>query len=141
LEKPGGISIGLREALMKGRCAPIAFASLWVPRTRFSADLMSFEAARDALLPLIDKVWRHCESSGTRGRTVTLKIKFADFQQITRSQSPRGGVAGRVALQGIAAELLRAQFPVAKGIRLLGVSLSAFDRAGEAEREQLPLSL
>src|SRR5450631_4026616 len=57
----------------------------------FSVDLITFETARDALLPLIDKVWRHCESAGTRGRTVTLKIKYADFQQITRSQSPRGG--------------------------------------------------
>jgi DNA polymerase-4 len=81
---------------------------------------ITFETARDALLPLIDKVWRHCESAGTRGRTVTLKIKYADFQQITRSQSPRGGIAARAALERIALELLAAQFPVVKGIRLLG---------------------
>jgi DNA polymerase-4 len=37
------------------------------------------------LQPLIDKVWRHCEDKGTRGRTVTLKVKFADFELITRS--------------------------------------------------------
>jgi DNA polymerase IV len=41
----------------------------------FFDDLFAFEAARDALLPIIDKVWRHCESTGTRGRTVTLKLK------------------------------------------------------------------
>ena len=107
----------------------------------FSVDLITFETARDALLPLIDKVWRHCESAGTRGRTVTLKIKYADFQQITRSQSPRGGIAGRVALEGIALELLGAQFPVAKGIRLLGISISVLDQAGEADTEQLSLAL
>jgi DNA polymerase-4 len=109
--------------------------------TTFSVDLTTFETARDALLPLIDKVWRHVESAGTRGRTVTLKIKYADFQQITRSQSPRGGIAGLVALKGIALELLGAQFPVLKGIRLLGISISSFGQAGEAATEQLPLGL
>jgi DNA polymerase-4 len=72
---------------------------------------------------------------------VTLKIKYADFQQITRSQSPRGGVAGRAALEGIALELPSAQFPVLKGIRLLGISISVPDQASEADTEQLPLAL
>jgi DNA polymerase-4 len=107
----------------------------------FPVDLITFETARDALLPLIDKVWRHCEGAGTRGRTVTLKIKYADFQQITRSQSPRGGIAGPVALEGIALELLSAQLPVVKGIRLLGISISVLDHASEADTEQLPLAL
>src|SRR5882757_9060206 len=51
----------------------------------FADDLFTFEAARDQLKPIIDKVWRHCETVGTRGHTVTLKVKYADFQQITRS--------------------------------------------------------
>jgi DNA polymerase IV len=42
---------------------------------------------RAELDPLVDKVWRYCDSTGVRGRTVTLKIKFADFQIITRSRS------------------------------------------------------
>jgi DNA polymerase IV len=107
----------------------------------FSVDLTTFETAREALLPLIDNVWRHCESAEARGRTVTLKIKYADFQQITRSRSPSGGIAGRAAVEGIALELLSAQFPVLKGIRLLGISISAFDQASEADTEQLPLGL
>jgi nucleotidyltransferase/DNA polymerase involved in DNA repair len=31
------------------------------------------------LKPLVDKVWRHCEDKEACGRTVTLKVKFADF--------------------------------------------------------------
>jgi nucleotidyltransferase/DNA polymerase involved in DNA repair len=34
------------------------------------------------LQPLIDKVWRHCEDKDARGRTVTLKVKFNDFEII-----------------------------------------------------------
>ena len=99
------------------------------------------EAAQSAIVPIIDKVWRHCETAGTRGRTVTLKIKFADFQQITRSQSPGGKIEERMVLERICMELLRAQFPVAKGIRLLGVSISAFDRNDAVDSEQLPLGI
>jgi DNA polymerase IV len=72
---------------------------------------------------------------------VTLKIKYADFQQITRSQSPHGGIAGRAALERIALELLTTQFPGVKGICLLGISISVLDQAGEADTEQLPLAL
>src|SRR3954469_25831483 len=53
----------------------------------FPADLFTYEAARDALQEIVDKVWSYCEGSGIRGRTVTLKVKFANFQQITRSRT------------------------------------------------------
>jgi DNA polymerase IV len=107
----------------------------------FSVDLFTFESAQDALAPIIDKVWHHCESTGMRGRTVTLKIKYANFQQITRSQSLRGVIEGRMALGEISLELLRAQFPVAKGIRLLGISISALSPVDTIGDEQLPLGI
>jgi DNA polymerase-4 len=53
----------------------------------FLSDLTEFEAMLCELQPLIDKVWRHCEDKGARGRTVTLKVKFADFELITRSRT------------------------------------------------------
>jgi DNA polymerase IV len=107
----------------------------------FSHDLFTFEAARDALVPIVDKVWRHCETSGTRGRTVTLKIKYTDFRQITRSRSLAAGIEERTALERIGLDLLKAQFPVAKGIRLLGISLSTFAPADLCDAEQLPLGI
>jgi DNA polymerase IV len=107
----------------------------------FSADLFTFEAAQDSLLPIIDKVWDYCESAGTRGRTVTLKIKYADFQQITRSRSVHGVIEGRSVLEEISLDLLRAQFPMTKGIRLLGISLSALSPAGSVGVQQLQLGI
>jgi DNA polymerase-4 len=107
----------------------------------FFDDLFTFDAARDALLPIVDKVWRHCESTGTRGRTATLKLKYADFEQITRSQSLCGVIDARAELERIALELLRAQFPVTKGIRLLGISISALVAADAADTEQLSLGI
>src|SRR5246127_239608 len=40
-------------------------------------DLFTYEAARDALREIVDKVWSYCERSDIHGRTVTLKVKFA----------------------------------------------------------------
>jgi DNA polymerase IV len=100
----------------------------------FPADLLAYEAARDALREIAGKVWGYCESSGIRGRTVTLKVKFAHFQVITRSRTGQMQVRTRCELEEVGNALLEPLFPVAKGIRLLGISLSSL-AAAEAERE------
>jgi DNA polymerase-4 len=100
----------------------------------FPADLFTYEAARDALREIVDKVWGHCEISGIRGRTVTLKVKFGNFQQITRSRTGQMQIKTRSELEQLGNDLLRPLFPVARGVRLLGVSLSSLG-AKEAERE------
>ena len=74
------------------------------------------------LQPLIDKVWGHCEAAGTRGRTVTLKVKFADFETITRSRSVSAVVANRDDLARLAIGLLEDTMPLPKAVRPLGVS-------------------
>ena len=90
----------------------------------FFDDLTEFDAMRAALQPILDKLWRHCESAGLRGRTVTLKVKFADFQILTRSRSAAEAVHTRGDLETMSCELLRPLLPTAKGVRLLGVTLS-----------------
>jgi len=91
----------------------------------FSQDLTTFDEMRAELGPLVDKVWQYCDSTGVRGRTVTLKIKFAGFQIITRSRSRVEPISDRSMLASVSAELLAAQFPMRKGVRLIGVSLSS----------------
>ncbi|WP_052003398.1 hypothetical protein [Microvirga sp. BSC39] len=66
--------------------------------TTFEKDLAALEEMKTALQPIIDKVWRYCENSGVRGRTVTLKVKFSNFQQITRSRTLPRMVENRAAL-------------------------------------------
>jgi DNA polymerase IV len=92
----------------------------------FSSDLTKFDAMLSELRPLIDKVWRHCEDKGTRGRTVTVKVKFADFELISRSRTVASLVGSRGELELAASDLLKAIFPTRKAVRLLGVSISGF---------------
>src|ERR1700755_3512703 len=73
----------------------------------FSSDLTEFEPMVSELQPLIDKVWRHCTEKGSRGRTVTLKIKFNDFETITRSRSTSAVVSTREDLKLHAVALLK----------------------------------
>jgi DNA polymerase IV len=106
----------------------------------FPVDLFAHEAAREALREIVEKVWKYCERSGIRGRTVTLKVKFANFQQITRSRTGQMQIGTRVELEQLGYALLEPLFPVAKGVRLLGISLSSL--AGEdASESELSLSL
>jgi DNA polymerase IV len=91
----------------------------------FPADLFAYEAARGALREIIDKVWDYCEGSGIRGRTVTLKVKFANFRIITRSRTGQMPVRTRSELEQLGDALLEPLFPVARGIRLLGISMSS----------------
>ncbi|ACK52068.1 DNA-directed DNA polymerase [Methylocella silvestris BL2] len=107
----------------------------------FFADLFTFEAAREAMEPIVDKVWRHCETAGAHGRTLTLKVKYADFQQITRSRTGMTPFATRAELERQSLDLLAPLFPCDKGVRLLGVSLSSLDFAQESETLQLSLGL
>jgi DNA polymerase-4 len=92
------------------------------------------------LQPLIDKVWRHCEDKGSRGRTVTLKIKFNDFEIITRSKSVPVAVANRGDLERLTIALLQNEVPVPKPVRLLGVSLSSL-QGDDQEESQLGLPI
>jgi len=106
----------------------------------FSADLFTIDDARAALKPLIAKVWAHCEKSTIRGRTVTLKAKYADFHQVTRSRTGQAPVKTEAEIEAIVDTLLEPLFPVKKGIRLLGVTLSSLgEETGKGQ--QLRLSI
>jgi DNA polymerase-4 len=94
--------------------------------TTFDEDLTDPARIEAGVLAMADDAWAWCEKTGGRGRTVTVKIKWADFQQSTRSQSLATPVSSRASLHEASLGLLRSVFPPPKGIRLVGVTLSNF---------------
>jgi DNA polymerase-4 len=106
----------------------------------FSQDLTDYEALAAELQPLIEKVWRHCDTTGARGRTATLKVKFFDFELITRSKSV-GVIDTASDLSSMTLELLKQLMPPKKAIRLLGISVSGFTDPEPVDEDQLPLML
>ena len=72
---------------------------------------------------------------------MTLKAKYADFQQITRSRTSQAPFTTQAAVEEIVYELLESLFPVKKGIRLLGVTLSSLGEETAGSEQQLRLSI
>lgn len=105
----------------------------------YFADLMTLEEANEALAALAEKVWRHVTRHELQGRTVTLKVKFADFHQITRARTLPRAVASEAEMLGMACELAATVLPDPRGARLLGITLSGFDRDEDHDPAQLDL--
>jgi len=71
---------------------------------------------------------------------VTLKVKFNDFEIITRSRSVPVAVSSRSDLEHVAIALLQNEMPVPKPVRLLGVSLSSL-QGDDGDDPQLGLPI
>ena len=90
---------------------------------------------------MLDDVWGYCERTGIAGRTVTVKIKYADFQIVTRSRTLPELVSSREELERTSVELVHSIFPLEKKVRLLGVSLSNMASREEQVPAQSQLTL
>ena len=107
--------------------------------TTFEHDLTAPDAIEAGVAAMAADVWAWCEKAGAFGRTVTVKVKFADFHQVTRSRSFPTAVARHELLRDISVELVRTVLSTKKGIRLLGVTVSNFDRLPINAADELPL--
>ena len=99
--------------------------------TTFETDHTAPEPIEAGVLAMADDVWAWCEKTGARGRTVTVKIKWGDFQQSTRSRSAPSAVGSREAIREMSLALIRSVYPPRMGIRLVGVTLSNFQATAE----------
>lgn len=90
----------------------------------FLQDIVSLDAARKELLALGNKVARRMRHKGLKGKTVTLKVKYFDFVQITRSATLPESTDDGSEIYSVVCHLLKKTEVTKKPIRLLGVSLS-----------------
>ena len=115
--------------------------SLGSERTFFE-DISSGPALREALDNIVDIVWPQIEERELKGRTVTLKMKYTDFQLCTRARSLPHPVADKVEFAKVAHALLDEQLPLPLPIRLMGLTLSGLEgEKDEHPRDEAQLSL
>ncbi len=93
----------------------------------YARDMTSSTELYAALEDIIDLVWQRIAQQGAQGRTLTLKMKYADFRQVTRAQSLSAPIVGREQFGELARAILAGLLPVPLGVRLLGLSLSGFE--------------
>jgi len=105
----------------------------------FPYDLTTLEEMEAELDKIAQTVCNRLQQYQLKGRTVTLKIKYSDFKQITRNQSFPEGINDLETIAATARRLLAATGIDDVKIRLLGISLSNFNPpAPPRQREEKP---
>jgi DNA polymerase IV len=103
----------------------------------FAADLDAHDAILREILRLADRTAGRLRSKGLCGRTVTIKVRWASFQTITRSRTLPAEVDTAAEIYAVARDLYEKLAPATPRIRLLGVSVTSL--APGPPRRQLDL--
>jgi DNA polymerase-4 len=101
------------------------------------------KAFRPTLRHLTDRVASRLRAKSRPGRTVTVRVRFADLHSVTRSITLDAPISATASLAEIAEELVRttlADHPHERIISLLGISVSHLERHWDVQLE-LPLGL
>jgi len=107
--------------------------------TTFDRDLVGLPALEPVLEQLTAELCNTLADEDRRGRTVGIKVRFADFRTVTRARTVDQAVNDRAVVLGLAGDLLRELEPQAP-VRLLGVRVAGLDEES-APVDQLELTL
>lgn len=100
----------------------------------FDEDLLQMDLLKKSLLSLAQRVTRRMRRSGFAGRTITLKVKYQDFRQITRSLTlPETTNDGRTVYQQVCGLLSKTEAG-RRPIRLVGIAVSHPDRPDQSQQ-------
>ena len=136
-ELEGRISRGMDERPVRSHREA---KSVSAERT-FDQDLSNPDALMSELRRVAGLAWLRIARHETAGRTVNLKVKFADFRIITRACSVVVPIGDEASFTAAGERLLSAEMPVPLGVRLLGLGLSALVPLGGHGPMQLGLAI
>jgi len=108
--------------------------------TTFAEDILSVPELTNILIGLSEQVIASLNKHNMQGRTVTVKVKYADFQQVTRAQTLDHSI-GFADLKEWIPKLLARTEAGYKPVRLVGLSLSGFEVPVVVEKVQAQLDL
>lgn len=102
----------------------------------FAYDLTTIAEMEAELDKIAELVYNRLLKKKLQGRTITLKIKYSDFRQITRNKSFSTTVSDLEVIRAVAKQLLAATHPEGKLIRLLGITVSNFGEVVNKQHDQ-----
>ncbi len=100
----------------------------------FAENREGTQALHETLADIVDIVWERIERAQARGRTVTLKLRYADFTTLTRARSVHPRVLDKDQFAAIGEALLRELLPLPQPVRLMGLTLSALEQGERGAR-------
>ena len=107
----------------------------------FKTDLELVSEIYGHLYQLTDSLLVRTQKHHLVGKTLTIKIKYADFESITRSKTLENGYFQKEGINKTIDYLIENLLPFPKGIRLLGLGVSNFLEEETGNGKQLKLEL
>ena len=124
----------LAHGLDERQVVPDHHAKSISTETTFAADIQDREVLRAWLLELTDQVASRLRRQSLQGRTVQLKIRFADFRTITRSETLPAPTNTTFEIAQAARRILDTRLPASHlDVRLLGVEVSGFEHSDQSQ--------
>ena len=105
----------------------------------FERDYDNLNDLLEIIDELADRVYIRVNKAKALGRSLTLKVKFDDFTQITRGHTEVRSIIKKTHIKLVASDLMRTCFKEGMKIRLLGITISNFENE-EVEDQQLTLT-
>jgi len=103
--------------------------SLGAERT-YETDITTQEGMEESINQVADILIKRIEKAGGAGKSLTLKVKYSDFKQITRSKT-RQDILTAQQIKSIALNLLEVIPDIEKGVRLIGLQTASFDQVSK----------
>jgi len=109
--------------------------SIGAERT-FETDLYDIALVKEKLEELLEITWKRCLEKKRKGKTLTLKLRFSDFNTITRSVT-QNHLYSREEMLNTLMKLLPEQEIRERGVRLLGGTMSNLQPEEEKASSQM----
>lgn len=106
----------------------------------FREDLTNTDEIIGALTKITDTLYKRIVASNAFGKTLTIKIKFSDFKQITRSKTVDFEIKYRKDIITIMEDIMNSEDLSGSKIRLLGISISGFKKEKPDKDKSLQLT-
>ena len=92
----------------------------------FINDVFDSTNFRNLAQEIIETLWKRYENQDKKGRSLSIKVKYFDFTQITRSTTLTTEINSYVQLEKLAHRLIENVLPLPKSVRLIGFQISGF---------------
>jgi len=96
--------------------------------TTFAEDIVHVDALITHLEALADKIFDRLQSQQLSAKTLTLKVKYANFQQVTRSSTRTDIITSVATIKMMIPQLLALTNAGKQAVRLVGLTASGFVR-------------
>lgn len=138
--KSGAHFYNIVRGIQKSEVTPDRVRKSIAAERTFEKDLDSEKFMLEHLDKIAEILEKRIKSSEVKGKTITVKIKFSDFTQQTRSKTVNDYIDNKEEIKPIVESLIR-QSPLDKPVRLLGISLTKLNINDEVKSVSVQLGI